>query len=72
MKSVMMDNCVWFRFDPEEIQDLVLGLITAKVDDEMHLNEFTDILSISRQMELRSNINRYQALIEQLSQGRAY
>lgn len=72
MKSILIDGKVWFRFDTEEIQDLVVGLISAKVEDELHLHEYVEYLSIPRQMQLRRNMNRYQALIEQLSQGRAY
>lgn len=72
MKSILIEGKVWFRFEMEEIQDLVYGLISAKVDDKLHLQDNIEYLPVSRQMELRRNINRYQALIEQLSQGRAY
>lgn len=72
MKSILIDGNVWFRFEMEEIQDLVYGLISAKVDDKLHLQDNIEYLPVSRQMELRRNMNRYQALIEQLSQGRAY
>lgn len=72
MRSVEIEGKVWFSFTKNEIEDLVFGIISAKVDDKMHLDEFIDLLTVSRQMEIKRNISRYNGLQEQLARGKAW
>ena len=59
-----MEDIYRYEFTIEEVSDLVMGIVTAKVEDEIFIKEFPDDTELNE--KIKDNIRRYNALLDKI------
>lgn len=60
-----MGDIYRYEFTLEEVSDLVMGIITAKVEDEQFIKNYSgDDIEFTE--KLKDNIQRYNALLDKI------
>ena len=59
-----MEDIYRYEFTLEEVSDLVMGIVTAKVEDELFLKEFPDDTELNE--KIKDNVRRYNALLDKI------
>ena len=59
-----MEDIYRYEFTAKEINDLTVGLVTAKVDNESFIKDFSDETDLVE--TLKADIRRYDALLDKL------
>ena len=61
-----MKDIFRYEFTAEEMGDIVMGIISAKVEDEMFLKNYSADDDTEFTEKLKDNIRRYNALLDKI------
>lgn len=61
-----MKDIFRYEFTVEEMSDIVMGIISAKVEDEMFLKNYSADDDTEFTEKIKDNIRRYNALLDKI------
>lgn len=61
-----MKDIFRYEFTVEEMSDIVMGIISAKVEDEMFLQNYSSDDDTEFTEKIKDNIRRYNALLDKI------